>query len=208
MGRVAHQWHPASAQESFEIVRRRLFEQPDAQAFRQVAATARKFVTFYREHQGEFPRETTEDAYEQKIRSAYPIHPELFARLYEDWSTLERFQRTRGVLRLMSGVVKELYAAGDDSPLIMPGSVPIAADPVVGELTQYVDVQWRSVIDSDVDGTDSLPFQIDRERPLFGKRGLTRRIARASVPRLGGHVAERTQGHRAQPHLPRRRDAG
>ena len=102
---------------------------------RQVAATARKFVTFYREHQGEFPRETTEDAYEQKVRSAYPIHPELFARLYEDWSTLERFQRTRGVLRLMSGVVKELYAAADDSPLIMPGSVPIAADQVVGELT-------------------------------------------------------------------------
>ncbi|MFC7501531.1 Swt1 family HEPN domain-containing protein [Nocardioides sp. CPCC 206347] len=180
VGRVAHQWHPASAQESFEIVRRRLFEQPDAQAFRQVAATARKFVTFYREHQGEFPRETTEDAYEQKIRSAYPIHPELFARLYEDWSTLERFQRTRGVLRLMSGVVKELYAADDDSPLIMPGSVPIAADQVVGELTQYVDAQWRSVIDSDVDGRDSLPFQIDRERPLFGKRGLTRRIARAT----------------------------
>ena len=70
VGRVAHQWHPASAQESFEIVRRRLFEQPDAQALRQVAATARKFVTFYREHQGEFPRETTEDAYEQKVRSA------------------------------------------------------------------------------------------------------------------------------------------
>ncbi len=180
VGRVAHQWHPASAQESFEIVRRRLFEQPDAQALRQVAATARKFVTFYREHQGEFPRETTEAAYEQKIRSAYPIHPELFARLYEDWSTLERFQRTRGVLRLMSGVVKELYAADDESPLIMPGSVPIAASQVVGELTQYVDVQWRSVIDSDVDGTDSLPFQIDRDRPLFGKRGLTRRIARAT----------------------------
>lgn len=180
VGRVAHQWHPASAQESFEIVRRRLFEQPDAQGFRQIAATARKFVTFYREHQGELPRETTEDAYEQKIRSAYPIHPELFARLYEDWSTLERFQRTRGVLRLMSAVAKELYAAGDESPLIMPGSIPIAADQVVGELTQYVDVQWRSVIDSDVDGTDSLPFQIDRERPLFGKRGLTRRIARST----------------------------
>lgn len=180
VGRVAHQWHPASAQESFEIVRRRLFEQPDAQALRKVAATARKFVTFYREHQGEFPRETTEAAYEQKIRSAYPIHPELFARLYEDWSTLERFQRTRGVLRLMSGVVKELYTAADDSPLIMPGSVPVAADQVVGELTQYVDVQWRSVIDSDVDGADSLPFQIDRDRPLFGRRGLTRRIARAT----------------------------
>ena len=180
VGRVAHQWHPASAQESFEIVRRRLFEQPDAQALRQIAATARKFVTFYREHLGEFPRETTENAYEQKIRSAYPIHPELFARLYEDWSTLERFQRTRGVLRLMSAVVKELHGASDDSALIMPGSVPVGAGQVVGELTQYVDVQWRSVIDSDVDGVDSLPYLIDQERPLFGRRGLTRRIARAT----------------------------
>jgi predicted AAA+ superfamily ATPase len=180
VGRVAHQWHPASAHESFEIVRRRLFDQPDAQALRQIAATARKFVRFYRDHAGEFPRETVDDAYEQRIRSAYPIHPELFARLYEDWSTLERFQRTRGVLRLMSAVVKELFATGDDSPLIMPGSVPIAAAPVIGELTQYVDVQWKSVIDSDVDGADSLPYQIDHERPLFGKRGLTRRIARAA----------------------------
>ena len=180
VGRVAHQWHPASAQESFEIVRRRLFEQPDAQALRRIAATARKFLTFYRDHHGEFPRETTENAYEQKIRAAYPIHPELFARLYEDWSTLERFQRTRGVLRLMSAVVKELHSAGDDSALIMPGSVPVGASPVIGELTQYVDVQWRSVIDSDVDGVDSLPYLIDQERPLFGKRGLTRRIARAA----------------------------
>ena len=36
------------------------------------------------------------------------------------------------------------------------------------------------MIDADVDGTDSLPFQIDKERPLFGARGLTRRIARAT----------------------------
>ena len=129
---------------------------------------------------GEFPRDTTEASYETRIRSAYPIHPELFARLYEDWSTLERFQRTRGVLRLMSAVVHELYEDGDDSALIMPGSVPISAPPVVGELTQYVDVHWKSVIDADVDGTDSLPFQIDKERPLFGARGLTRRIARAT----------------------------
>lgn len=180
VGRVAHQWHPASAQESFEIVRRRLFEQPDAAALRAINATARKFVTFYRDHMGEFPRDTTEASYETRIKSAYPIHPELFARLYEDWSTLERFQRTRGVLRLMSAVVHDLYASGDDSALIMPGSVPVSAPSVVGELTQYVDVHWKSVIDADVDGTDSLPFQIDKERPLFGDRGLTRRIARAT----------------------------
>ena len=57
----------------------------------------------------------------------------------------------------MSAVVHELYEDGDDSALIMPGSVPISAPPVVGELTQYVDVHWKSVIDADVDGDGQPP---------------------------------------------------
>lgn len=180
VSRVAHQWQPASAQESFEIVRRRLFEEPDGEALRRISATARRFVTFYQQQTGEFPHVTTDSAYERKLRTAYPIHPELFDRLYEDWSTLERFQRTRGVLRLMSTVVRELHLADDESPLIMPGSVPLSEPSVVSELVQYVDSSWRPIIDTDIDGQDSAARRIDGERPLFGKRGLTRRIARAT----------------------------
>ena len=37
-----------------------------------------------------------------RLKEAYPIHPELFDRLYNDWSSLaDKFQRTRGVLRLI-----------------------------------------------------------------------------------------------------------
>ena len=36
---------------------------------------------------------------EKRLKAAYPIHPEVFDRLYSDWSTLVKFQRTRGVLR-------------------------------------------------------------------------------------------------------------
>src|SRR5690606_3458928 len=105
VSRVAYRWTPASSTESFEIVRRRLFREPDAAARAQIDATARRFVEFYRGQVGELPVETRDPNYESRIRAAYPIHPELFDRLYGDWSTLERFQRTRGVLRLMSGVV-------------------------------------------------------------------------------------------------------
>lgn len=56
------------------------------------------------------------------MRLAYPIHPELFDRLYEDWATLEGFQRTRGVLRLLASVVYTLWAGGDASPAILPGA--------------------------------------------------------------------------------------
>jgi predicted AAA+ superfamily ATPase len=176
--RVAHPWRPATGEESFEIVRRRLFEPPDAAAQRDISAVARQFVQFYAQHRGEFPRQCGEIAYEERIRRAYPIHPELFDRLYRDWSTLERFQRTRGVLRLMSKVVHELWKGQDASPLIMPGSVPISEQAVLSELTQYLPDAWKPIIDADIDGEGSTPLRIDSGRSTFGSRALTRRIAR------------------------------
>ncbi|GAA4162743.1 Swt1 family HEPN domain-containing protein [Gryllotalpicola daejeonensis] len=179
IGRQAHNWTPASSTESFEIVKRRLFREPDAEAARKIALTARRFMEFYRSSSGELPPETRDDDYERRIRVAYPIHPELFDRLYADWSTLERFQRTRGVLRLMSAVVHALYAAGDDSPLIMPGSLPLDAPAVRDEISSYIEDTWKSIIESDIDGSTAVSFYIDKEKPLFGNRALTRRIARA-----------------------------
>ncbi|WP_374975022.1 DUF499 domain-containing protein [Microbacterium trichothecenolyticum] len=180
--RIAQPWTPASSTESFEIVRRRLFREPSAEARRRIDATAKTFVEYYRRSVGELPAETREPAYESRIRDAYPIHPELFDRLYGDWSTLERFQRTRGVLRLMSAVVHALHSAGDDSPLIMPGSIPLDSAAVRDELTGYLDDgdRWKSVVESDIDGANGTAIHIDKEKPLFGNRALTRRIARAT----------------------------
>lgn len=180
VSRVAQNWTPASSTESFEIVKRRLFQEADAEARRKIDATAKRFVDYYRDNAGELPTETKDSAYEARIRAAYPIHPELFDRLYGDWSTLERFQRTRGVLRLMSAVVHSLYASEDDSPLIMPGSMPLDSSAVRDELTSYLDDAWKAIIEKDIDGVQSTSVSIDREKPLFGKRALTRRISRAT----------------------------
>jgi len=179
VGRTAHQWQPASSVESFEIVRRRLFSEPDDTASRRISATARKFVEYYRKNHGDLPSHVREGAYEERIRRAFPIHPELFDRLYEDWSTLERFQRTRGVLRLMSTVVKTLLDSGDRAPIIMPGSVPVGSAAVTSEFMQYVDTAWRVVIDTDVEGENSNAALVDSERSLLGNRHTTVRLARA-----------------------------
>jgi predicted AAA+ superfamily ATPase len=176
--RVAQQWQPARAHESFEIVRRRLFEESDAKTKAEIAAVAKQFWKFYNNHKGEFPRECSDTAYEKRIIDAYPIHPELFDRLYEDWSTLDRFQRTRGVLRLMSSVIHKLWVDQDAGPLIMPGSIPLNYAQATSELTQYLQDNWKAVIEVDVDGDNATPVQVDKERTLFGKRALTRRIAR------------------------------
>ncbi|MFJ6269237.1 DUF499 domain-containing protein [Pseudarthrobacter oxydans] len=176
--RVAVPWRPASSQESFEIVRRRLFTEPSAAALGEIAAVARQYSIFYANHRGEFPREVTLPEYEARIKAAYPLHPELFDRLYEDWSTLERFQRTRGVLRLMSTVVHALWRAQDASPMIMPGTVPLDVSTVTSEITQYLPDAWKPIIDRDIDGDNSTSAKIDVERPLLGARAMTRRLAR------------------------------
>ncbi|TCJ34611.1 Swt1 family HEPN domain-containing protein [Parafrankia sp. BMG5.11] len=176
--RVADQWRPASSDEAYHIVKQRLFKQPDAAALASIGATAKAYMEMYRKYTDDFPREARDTAYEYRIKRTYPIHPELFDTLYEEWSSLERFQRTRGVLRLMSTVIHALWAGEDASPLIMPGSIPLATANVNAELTQYLQDSWKTIIDADVDGPNSEPARIDTGKPLFGQRALTKRLAR------------------------------
>lgn len=180
VGRVESSWRPASAEEGFEIVRRRLF-QPliDPAQFKDRDVVARAFAEFYRTQQSEFPPECRESDYEQRIKMAYPIHPEIFDRLYTDWSTLVKFQRTRGVLRLMAAVIHSLWEKGDRNPLIMPGNVAIDDPRVQSELTRYLSDNWVPVIEKDVDGPSSLPLRLDSELPNLGKFSACRRVARA-----------------------------
>lgn len=179
--RVADQWRPSTKDESFEIVRRRLFQTPDAEGLQAIAAVARSFTDMYRQNRDLFPRDAANpnDDYEQRIRASYPLHPELLDRLYEDWSALERFQRTRGVLRLVSWIVHELWQANDGSPLIMPGNVPLDKASVNADLTQYLEDSWKPIIDTDIDGPDSTAFMIDKEKTNLGGRSVTRRLSRA-----------------------------
>ena len=78
----------------------------------------------------------------------------------------------------MSTVIHALWMGEDSAPLIMPGSVPLAASNVNSELTQYLQDSWKAIIDADVDGPNSEPVRIDQEKPLFGQRSLTKRLAR------------------------------
>lgn len=187
--RVADQWRPASSDEAYRIVKQRLFEGESAAALAQITATAKGFSEFYRANASEFPKEARDPAYARRIEQTYPLHPELFDTLYQDWSSLERFQRTRGVLRLMNEVIHALWIGDDQAPLILPGSIPLAVGRVNSELTQYLQDSWKAVIDADVDGTNSEPARIDNEKSVLGQRSVTKRLARTvffgAAPTIG-----------------------
>ena len=180
VGRSESSWRPASAEEGFEIVRRRLFEPlADPAQFKDRDVVARAFADFYRSQQQEFPPACRDADYEKRIKAAYPIHPEIFDRLHTDWSALAKFQRTRGVLRLMAAVIHSLWEKGDRNPLILPANIPIDDPRVQSELTRYLPDNWAPVIEKDVDGPSSLPLRMDGELPNLGKFAACRRVARA-----------------------------
>ena len=188
IGRIESVWKPVTATESFEIVRRRLFSSEMDYAARDAALSA--FREMYANNSGEFPSGVAEGDYLRRMQEAYPIHPELFARLYEDWSTLDRFQRTRGVLRLMATVIHRLWQDNDQSLLIMPGSIPLWAATVRNEMLRYLPENWPAIVDADIDGEDSKPYQIDKGIPTLGQYTASRRVARAifvgSAPSVAG----------------------
>ena len=180
VGRIESSWRPASAEEGFEIVRRRLFEPfSDPAQFKDRDVVARAFAELYRTQHQEFPPECRDVDYEKRIKAAYPIHPEIFDRLYTDWSTLVKFQRTRGVLRLMAAVIHSLWEKGDRNPLILPANIAIDDPRVQFELTRYLSDNWVPVLEKDVDGPNSLPLRLDGEVPNLGKFAASRRVARA-----------------------------
>jgi len=179
VGRVESSWRPATAEEGFEIVRRRLFEPlAGTDAFKARDITARAFAELYHTQAAEFPPDCRGSDYEKRIQAAFPIHPEIFDRLYNDWSTLVKFQRTRGVLRLMAAVIHSLWEKGDKNPIILPSTIPIDDSRVQTELTRYLSDNWAPIIEKDVDGPNSLPLKIDSEQPNLGKLHATRRLAR------------------------------
>jgi hypothetical protein len=178
IGRVEASWRPASPDEGFEIVRRRLFQPLSGDQYVSRDAVARAFVDTYGAQLQDFPTECREADYERRIKMAYPIHPELFDRLYNDWSTLDKFQRTRGVLRLMAAVIHSLWERQDGNLLIMPGNVPVEDQIVQFELTRYLEDQWVPVLEKDVDGSNSLPLALDRDNPNLGRYSACRRVSR------------------------------
>ena len=177
--RVESSWRPASQEESYEIVRRRLFKEIPGDKFRHRDNTLKQFAKLYRENTNDFPQGCADEDYRRKLEKAYPIHPELFDQLYTSWGSLEKFQRTRGVLRLMAQVIHELWMGNDPSVMIMPGSVAISTARVEPELLHYLDASWQSIIAGDVDGVSSTPYKIDQGAPNLNKYSATRRIARA-----------------------------
>ena len=177
LGRIEAVWTPLEIYEAFEVVRRRLFGEVIDTAERD--RTCEAFAAMYGRSRSDYPREAAEQRYLERLKACYPIHPEIFDRLYADWSSIPQFQRTRGVLRMLATAVSRLYLDNDNWPLILPANLPLG-DPALGdEFVKLLSDQWRPVL-SEVDSDGSRADSIDKSLQRFAEvGGAARRIARA-----------------------------
>ncbi len=191
--RIHVTWSPAAEDESYEIIRRRLFKAiEDNTSIGSRDAVIKKFHQYYKENPKSFPRQASAEEYLEIMARCYPIHPDVFEQLYRKWSSIDRFQQTRGVLRFMANVIHILWTSEDASPLIQPGNLPFYEQKVRDNLLSYVDANWAPVFDQDVDSPEATSRKVDRENTSFGKSHLARRTARTIL--LGSAPISQNRG--------------
>ncbi len=175
-GRIQAVWKPVATEEAFEIVRRRLFEPVRDEKARETICRA--FAEAYVAEGSKLPNETREARYYERLLQAYPIHPEVFDRLFEDWTTIDGFQRTRGVLKLMAKIIYRLWKDDNKEFMIMPGSLPLYDGESRNGLVSYLPPGWDAVVEKDIDGDRAETTELENKEPRFGAVNAATRVAR------------------------------
>lgn len=147
---------PIEKSEIYEVIKKRLFETVDETYARQVAE---KLQQFYASNSEQFPDDVLKPQYYEKIVKSYPFHPELIDILYERIATITDFQKTRGVLRLLTHTLKDVYSNMNKIPddlIITPGIVNLNNGSIFQELTNKISRgEYQSVISTDIVNDES-----------------------------------------------------
>lgn len=148
-GRVEKIYTPVEEHEIASIIRRRLFSaihQDDAKAI------ASAFVE-YADHENILPADVQASDYRVRFAASYPFLPEVIDVLYHRWGSFPTFQRTRGVLRLLSLVIHSLKDS--NISYISLADFDLGQQELRQELLKHIGSEFNSVIASDISGPEA-----------------------------------------------------
>ena len=112
---------PVVKEDVAEVLRRRFFKPESIRepgAFRQHVIAALKGIQGVDEQTAK-----AGSAADDRFLKSFPFHPDLTEVLYEKWTQMRGFQRTRGVLRTFALALREAARWGDESPLVGPAAL-------------------------------------------------------------------------------------
>ncbi len=168
LGRLSKAVLLSEQMEIAEIVRRRLFENTgDSQEVRRIAKAYADWVVAHREQlPGWFPA----DQAAQVFKATYPFHPTVLSVFERKWQTLPKFQRTRGILRLLalwvSHAYQEAFTTGRKDPLLGLGSAPLDDSLFRAALFEQLgEPRLEAAILSDIAGQEAHAVRMDADSP-------------------------------------------
>jgi len=158
-GRVQALYTPVEGDEFFRVLRQRLMQEVIDPT--ELNRTVDAFFELYRH--SDVPEEARQDAYRERMRLAYPFHPLVIDTLDRRWSTYSTFQRTRGVLKFLASVLRDMYERQVNTPLILPAHLNLEYAPIRQELLRHIGNQYAGVISQDIAGAGANAVQIDQQ---------------------------------------------
>jgi hypothetical protein len=179
--RVGVNIKPVDDEEVYEVVRRRLFEQINDQSI--VELVSKRYKDMFHNRRNDLPEYCDKMEYANRIKKSYPFHPELIEMFRQRWGSDSRFQRTRGVLRLLASIVQDLWKRRDSlvgtQALIHTSDVYLEnLGSLTGTITNLMGSQWETVMLADVYGASSNSKKLDEQDPSNkGQYHLTQGIA-------------------------------
>ena len=97
---------PTGDEETVQVLCRRLFQSIDHSRVEEVVGA---YQAMWSRHGEALPPVGQQDNRADELRKGYPLHPELIHTLMQKTSTLNNFQRVRGMLRLLAQTVGQLW---------------------------------------------------------------------------------------------------
>ena len=143
---------PTDENEISAIVVHRLFERVDREG---AQGTIARYGAYYRELEAQdvpVHERALRANYLDEFALAYPFHPELIRVLNLRVATIPNFQRTRGALRLLAAVVRQLWRNRPPRTwLIHPHHIDLAHQPIIEDLTSRLDrPKFKQVCEADI----------------------------------------------------------
>lgn len=156
VARDAVQVTPVQAAEISSVLAKRLFVSVDREAAEE---TAEEYMQLYRRNASLLPAEASSENFKDRMIVNYPFHPTLIDFLNKKLADAENFQGTRGVLRVLSLAVRNLWLNRQDNkliPMIQACHLDLRSERVVNELlgrTGSSDLLFA--LNADVGGVDT-----------------------------------------------------
>lgn len=148
---------PIDEEEISSVIRKRLFQWIDEDKAKMIV---NEYVD-YLDRENLFSRREDLENYRKKFLNSYPFKPEVIDILYTRWGSYPTFQRTRGVLRLLSQVIYDLK--NEKIPFIGLGDFNLKNDGIRRELLTHIGSEYDSVIANDITLETSGAKRVDEE---------------------------------------------